>query len=87
MTEFTPPDYERCQCMITPAHGPFRLGPPEKPQQCTATPAWLAVELKPGADGLCGAMSLCNDCAKQMMEDADLRARVQLQPIFREKAV
>lgn len=77
-----PPDYNRCQCEITPAHGPFRLGPRPRPERCENKPDFLAVEIVPGKDGVHGSMTLCVGCAKVMLEDADLRARVQLQPIL-----
>lgn len=85
-TVLTPPDYNHCQCTITPAHGPFRLGPRGQPRECGKPPAWIAVEIVPGADGKCGAMSLCNECAKILLDDPDLRKRVQLQPILKEEA-
>ena len=85
MAELTPPDYERCQCEIRPGHGPFRLGPRPKPARCESKPVFIAVEVVAGADGLRGAMSLCLECTKIMLDDADLRARVQLQPIEREE--
>ena len=82
--DLIPPDYQRCQCEITPAHGPFRLGPRPQPARCKNPPSWLAVELIAGNDGQYGAMCLCTSCAETMLEDADLRARVQLQPILKE---
>lgn len=83
MDDLIPPNYDHCQASITPAHGPFVLGPKPRPHQCNEPPAWLAVEVVAGRDGRHGAMTLCNECAKVMMDDADLRARVQLQPILR----
>lgn len=81
MTKLTPPDYTQCQAEIRPAHGPFVLGPRPRYARCTAAPAFLAVEVVAGADGQHGSMSLCLDCSKVMLDDADLRKRVQLQPI------
>lgn len=75
------PDYEQCQAESTPPYGPFSLGPRPKPTRCTSAPHFLAVEIATGPDGIAGAMTLCLACAKQMFEDADLRQRVQLQPI------
>lgn len=84
MSDLIPPDFSRCQCEIRPAHGPFRLGPKPKHERCSSPPSFLAVEVVPGADGQHGSMTLCLPCAQQMLEDADLRARVQLQPILKE---
>ncbi len=81
MTKLTPPDMKQCQAEIRPAHGPFVLGPRPRFARCASAPVFLAVEIRPGADGMHGSMSLCLPCAKVMLEDADLRARVQLQPI------
>lgn len=86
MGKLTPPDYKRCQCDITPAHGAFRLGPRPKPQQCANKPDFLAVELVAGKDGQRGSMSLCLGCAQKLMEDKELRQRVQLQPIIGAKS-
>lgn len=81
----TPPDFERCQCEIRPAHGPFVLGPRPPYSRCERRPVWLAVETKPGEDGLHGSMTLCQSCAEVMLESADLRARTQLQPIHQKE--
>ena len=52
--------------------------------RCKNPPAFLAVEIIAGKDGRRGAMSLCLDCAKIMLDVKDLRERVQLQPIAKE---
>lgn len=85
MTDLIPPDMDHCQCEITEPHRPFIMGGEcrPRPRQCGEMPAWLVVEIVPGADGLHGSMTLCNNCAKVMLDRADLRARVQLQPILR----
>jgi hypothetical protein len=85
--DLIPPDFNRCQaCPNVARHSPFTLGPREKPVRCNATPIWLAVETKPGKDGLHGSMSLCQSCAELMMESKALRERVQLQPILKDTA-
>lgn len=64
---------------------PFRLGGAMRDvriERCAAVPVWLAVELIAGKDGLRGAMTLCSQCCEKMLENADLRRRVQLQPMF-----
>ena len=86
MSELIPPDYERCQAEHRPAHSPFMLGPPRRMRRCEAKPDFVAVEVVPGSDGLHGSMTLCLACAEVMLKDADLRARVQLQPIINEQA-
>lgn len=82
-----PPDYNRCQCEITEAHGPFVLGPKPRPARCHNEPVYIAVETIPGRDGRCGAMSLCLSCAKVMLDDENLAKRVQLQPIVRKSEI
>lgn len=81
--DLIPPDFEQCQVLIRPAHGAFVLGPRPSYARCERAPVWLAVETKPGADGLHGSMTLCQQCAEKLLESAELRARVQLQPIMR----
>jgi hypothetical protein len=82
-TPLVPPDYERCQCEIK--QGSFLTLGPRRYERCSNKPVWLAVELVAGKDGRRGSMTLCNDCAKVMMDIKDLRERVQLQPIFCEE--
>lgn len=74
-----PPDPDRCQA----EHrlGSFMTLGPRSMVRCEAKPVYIAMETKPGEDGQCGSMSLCLACAKIMMEDSGLRARVQLRPI------
>lgn len=79
----TPPDFERCQaCPNVARHSPFSLGPMPTPVRCDSRPVWLAVETKPGDDGLRGSMTLCQPCAELMLEDKSMRDRVQIQPIL-----
>lgn len=78
-----PADPQRCQAEQK-IYQPFVMGGSvRRTERCTALPVFIAVELKPGADGRRGSMSLCLKCAKVMLDDADLRQRVQLQPVER----
>jgi hypothetical protein len=80
--DLTPPDMQHCQCDV-PAltHTPFSLGP-RMSRLCGEKPIWLAVEVVPGSDGRCGAMSLCQAHAEALMVTRSFRDRVQLQPIL-----
>lgn len=81
-SELEPPDFKRCQAYPNiVGHGPFSLGPMPKPIRCDAAPVWLAVETKPGSDGLHGSMTVCQSCCELMMGSRSMRERVQLQPI------
>jgi hypothetical protein len=85
MVDLIPPDFSQCQAYPNVArHTPFSLGPMPTPIRCKARPVWLAVETKPGKDGLHGSMTLCQPCAEIMLESKQMRERVQLQPILRE---
>lgn len=85
--DLTPPDFKQCQAMPNVAkHSPFSLGPMPTPVRCENTPVWMAVETKPGRDGVDGSMTLCQSCCELMMESKVLRERVQLQPILRSGA-
>ena len=80
----TPPDFQQCQAYPNVArHSFMTLGPMPKPIRCTEPPVWLAVETKPGEDGLHGSMSVCQSCCELMMESKKIRDRVQLQPILK----
>lgn len=63
-----PPEKDRCQAIITPGHGPFRLGPRPRPAQCTAKPTVIVTECEPGEDGQRGSMSLCGPCLCVMLD-------------------
>ena len=57
-----PPDRQRCQAEITPAHSFMTLGPRPPPERCKAAPVVIVKE-PPRADGReQGSMSLCADC-------------------------
>lgn len=81
-TDLIPADSKRCQTEIRQPHHPFRLGGQRpKPERCLNTPVMIAREVKPGADGLCGEMSVCQSCAGELWKDLDLRERVQFVPL------
>jgi hypothetical protein len=81
-----PPDFQLCQAYPNVArHSPFSLGPMPSPVRCTSEPVWLAVEIKPGKDGLRGSMAVCQSCCELMMESRSMRERVQLQLIMKEE--
>lgn len=80
MSALVPPDLKRCQAEHKT--GSFMTLGPRTWVRCDAVPVFLAVELVAAKDGQRGAMSLCLACAEVMLKDADLRARVQLQPIL-----
>ena len=85
--DLIPPDFKQCQAYLNVARHTFMtLGPRPKPVRCSNAPVWLAVETKPGKDGLHGSMTLCQSCAEIMMESRSMRDRVQLQPILSESA-
>ena len=78
-----PPDFNQCQAFPNMSDWSFMtLGPNPKPVRCTRMPVWLAVEVIAGKDGQCGSMSLCQACAEIMLDNSDLRKRVQLQPLL-----
>ena len=80
--DLVPPDFQQCQAYPNVArHSFMTLGPMPKPVRCTEPPVWLAVETKPGSDGLHGSMTLCQSCAELMLQCRSMRERVQLQPI------
>ena len=75
----TPPDPERCQANPNVLRwSPFSLGPMPEPVRCSNPAAWLAEEVRPGKDGLCGAMTLCEGCADLMRGYPDFMRRVGL---------
>ncbi len=77
----TPPDFDQCQAVFVPAHSPFGFGPPPGERRCKIKPVWLAREVVPGDDGLCGEMTLCAGCADKLLEQAELASRVKLRAI------
>lgn len=83
MSDLIPPDFNQCQaCPNVARHSFMTMGPMPKPIRCADKPVWLAVEVKPDKDGLCGSMTLCQPCAALMLESRSMRERVQLQPII-----
>lgn len=86
-SDLIPPDFKRCQAYPNVArHSFMTLGPMPTPRRCENAPVWLAVEMVPGKDGLHGSMTVCQDCCKLMMESAEMRRRIQIQPIERDEA-
>lgn len=80
-TKLEPADPERCQTEIRPSHSFMTLGPRPKAQRCPNKPVMIAREVKPGVDGQCGEMSVCQSCAQAMWQDLDLRERVKFEPL------
>lgn len=68
MKTLTPPDLERCQAEIRPAHSFMTLGPRPSYERCREKPTAIVKELKPGEDGQCGSMALCTGCLIQFMQ-------------------
>lgn len=68
MTEQTliPPDLGQCQAEKPNGHNFMTLGGRPGLERCTNTPDWIATEKQPGADGLVGSMSLCQECRDRM---------------------
>ena len=63
----TPPDLNRCQAEKPNGNTFMTCGGLPAMERCDAKPAVIVTEAKPGADGLCGSMSLCNDCWKVLL--------------------
>lgn len=62
--QLEPPDPKRCQADKREG-GPYSfmtLGPLPPMKRCKNKPTVIVKETKPGDDGLCGAMSLCDEC-------------------------
>lgn len=66
----TPVDLKQCQGLSRQPLPPFTMGGDiqGKWQRCDRRPSALAIEAKPGAQGLRGAQSLCRSCAKHCQE-------------------
>ena len=68
-----PPDLNRCQAE-KPGNGPFviggEIGNPKNGYRirCRNKPTVIATEKKPGKDGRCGSMSLCDECHNVFIE-------------------
>lgn len=63
----TPPDKEQCQADKPNTNTFMTMGgvsPNQRYIRCTAKPTAIVHEMKAGADGRKGAMSLCDDCLK-----------------------
>lgn len=58
-----PVDYDRCQAEKPAGYTFLTLGGrPGDMIRCSNRPSIVATEVKPGADGQRGSMSLCSDC-------------------------
>lgn len=64
MGKLEPVDYKRCQGERSNGFTAFSLGGEHQWIRCENKPIWLAIEKKPGKDGLIGKMSVCEPCAK-----------------------
>jgi len=63
-----PADRKRCQAEKPNGATFMSLGCVPKLIRCENKPLWLLKENKPGADGLTGSMTLCDDCLKKFQE-------------------
>lgn len=68
MTDLVPPDRERCQAEKPNGHNAFTLGGVPGMVRCGNKPLVIATEVRAGADGKIGSMSVCGDCMKVMQE-------------------
>lgn len=57
-----PPDLKRCQAEKPNGYSFMTIGGRPSLERCTNVPHVVATEAEPGADGRCGAMSLCTEC-------------------------
>lgn len=69
-TNLIPPDPKRCQAEKS-IGGPFSFGPPGT-TRCVKPPTVIVSEMKPGKDGLCGSMSLCDGCLVLLAQQVGL---------------
>ncbi len=77
-----PPDRKRCQAEKPNGNTFMTLGGVPGMERCKAKPTVIAYENKPAADGLKGSMSLCDSCAKKLVEVSGA-AFATLKPIRR----
>jgi hypothetical protein len=82
MTTLTPPDHKQCQAEIPNGQNAFTLGGGHRMVRCTNAATFIVTEVEPGADGLCGSMSVCDECKavliKQMGPSIDKLAFVHI---------
>ena len=63
-----PIDPSRCQAEIPTGASFMTLGGRPGLERCKSLPMYVAVESKSGPDGIKGAMSLCENCAKEFVK-------------------
>lgn len=68
MSNLIPPDTKQCQAETQEGGSAFRLGGRPRPKRCTNVPTVIATEVRPGKDGVCGSMSLCDSCQAVMVK-------------------
>lgn len=68
MADLIPPDPNQCQAEIMNSVEAFRLGGQRKTVRCKNKPTVIATETTPDKDGVCGSMSLCNECCAVMIK-------------------
>ena len=61
------PDLKRCQAEMT-LYEAFRCGGSSGVVRCKRKPICVVRERKPGKDGQCGSMSLCEICEPHLYE-------------------
>ena len=61
-SKLVPADLTQCQAQIPNGATAFTCGGIPELIRCKNKPAYMAVEINPGEDGLRGYMTLCTDC-------------------------
>ncbi len=67
-----PPDPKQCQAEKPNGHTFMTLGGRPGTERCRNVPTAIAVENQPGADGLRGSMSLCDECREILVKQLGL---------------
>lgn len=62
-----PPDLEQCQAAIRNGANAFTVGGTSAYIRCTNKPVVVVTQNKPGDDGLCGSMAICDRCYAAMI--------------------
>ena len=62
-----PPDKKQCQAEVPNGNTFMSLGGVPGRVRCGNKPSWISTEAKPGPDGRCGSMSLCDNCKQVLM--------------------
>jgi hypothetical protein len=84
--ELEPPDLKQCQAEKPNGYNFMTLGGRPGRVRCTSKPTVIATEVKPGADGLTGSMSLCDDCRAVMEKQMPGHATFsKIEPDFGER--